>query len=223
MSGQRRSTNKLTGLKWWMPLLLMGFGVLVVLAQSPASQWETAPPAPATSGPAVPTGQPADTGLALPSYDPAVDNAALGTSTSDERPGWLVSGQLVLALIVIIALIYLVVAALRWLQHGRRGHAQTGAAIRVLETTGLAQGRALHLIVAGNKTLLIGSTDHQVSLLAELPDAALPVAEEDTAGFEKVMSKAEEARRPSPEWQSALDRLRAGARWLRQAGGDRSA
>jgi flagellar biogenesis protein FliO len=205
-----------------MPLLLMGFGLLVVFCQSPAFQFGTVPPAPATDGPAVPTGQPAGSGLALPNYDPAVNNAAFNTSASDERPGWLVSGQLVLALLVVIGLIYVVIAGLRWLQQGRRGLAQKSAAIRVLETIGLAQGRALHLIVAGNKTLLIGSTDHQVSLLAELPDAVLPVPEEDAAAFEKAMSRAEGARKPSPEWQSALDSLQAGVRWIRQSGGDRS-
>ena len=110
-------------------------------------------------------------------------------------------------------------AALRWLQRSSRHFAAKGSTVHVLETVGLAPGRTLHLIVVGNKTLLIGATDHQLSLLTELPDAALPLPQEDNA-FDQALSRATETTSSLSEWQSVLDHLRAGVRRMRQAEGE---
>ena len=61
---------------------------------------------------------------------------------------------------------------------------------------GLAPGRTLHLVMAGEKTLLIGATDYHLSLLAELPNASAPVVEEAAIAFEEALQR---EIKPSPE------------------------
>jgi len=49
---------------------------------------------------------------------------------------------------------------------------------------GLAPGRSLHLVVVGEKTLLLGATDHQVALLTELQPEAAPLPADTPADDE---------------------------------------
>jgi flagellar biogenesis protein FliO len=88
-----------------------------------------------------------------------------------------------------------------------------------LETTGLAPGRALHLVVVGEKTLLIGATDHQVSLLAELADVTTPLVEE-TSSFAATLAATTQQQSKAAsflDWQLALDNLRTSVQRIRQA------
>jgi len=202
-------------------LILVGLvGLALLFAQSPGSRLtDLGPAATATTPTSVtPTGQTADNGLHLPEYDPATHNAVLGQAP-DDRAWWLVAGDLALKLVVVVVLIYLVIAGLRWMQRNRRLAGSKGTTIRILETTGVAPGRALHLVVVGSKTLLIGSTEHHLSLLAEIPDVVAPLSDEDAPSFDEAMGKAESASQPSPEWHTALDQLRAGVRLIRSSSG----
>jgi flagellar biogenesis protein FliO len=161
-----------------------------------------------------------DDTIFLEDYDPAADNIFVGQDTTDDTPAWQTTASFVGKFILVIGLAYAVIAGLRWLQGKRDFTRAQSAAVRVLETTTLASGRHLHLIIAGNKVLLIGSTEHQVTLLSEIPDAAIPVPEDESADFEDSLSEAQSQVEPSPEWQSALDTLRTKVKWNRQVAGD---
>jgi flagellar biogenesis protein FliO len=102
--------------------------------------------------------------------------------------------------------------------------------LRIIETAALGQSRALHLIEAGSRSLLIGATPSQIALLADLtgdpaPDAAAADPEPSAftagpAGFAAVLARL----LPSPEAGPAdgpTRRLQAAAEALR-AGGARS-
>jgi flagellar biosynthetic protein FliO len=174
-------------------------------------------PTPAAAGQAAAT--PTDDFL-LAEYD-ATAAPFLETET-DDRPLWQISLDMGLKLAVVLGLIYVVVAGLRWLQRHRLNAAGQGVAIRVIETIGLAPGRSLHLVEVGHKTLLIGATDHQLSLLTDLstppPEAlaeAAPVLADDELDDNQPLPEFEENLR----WQVTLNGLRDNVQRIRDAVG----
>ncbi|NJN92608.1 MAG: flagellar biosynthetic protein FliO [Anaerolineales bacterium] len=142
----------------------------------------------------------------------------LAESSADDKPLWMSTGELALKLLLVIGLVYLALTGLRWLQKSRIQADAGGTTIRVLETTGLAPGRSLHLVVVGEKTLLIGATDHQLSLLAELADVATSPLSEEMSSFDEALSQSKfdnNLSRPL-DWQSAFEHLRATVQRIRQ-------
>jgi flagellar biogenesis protein FliO len=116
-----------------------------------------------------------------------------------EPLGWTQVLLLAAKLILVIGLVYAVLAGLRWLrrlgtgQVGQRRSGDQNPTIHVLETATLTPSRSLHLISVGEKTLLIGATDQQLSLLAELADVATPLPDipvESSSSFEHSVDEA---------------------------------
>lgn len=207
--------NKLSR-SWWMLLIVAGVALFYFLNQ-------TTPPALPTTNP-TPMSQPdpaplqTETGPSqeketetsyLSEYDPDA-NPMLESAPTDKQE-WELGIDVVIKLALVLALVYISMIGLRWLKKGKTHHIKTSATINVLETTGLAPGRSLHLVVVGEKTLLLGATDNQISLLAELPDAAVPLPEE-TEDFARVMSAQTEAAADElpPHLKSLDDPARAG-------------
>lgn len=70
-----------------------------------------------------------------------------------------------------------VLVALRWYLRRQGGGGQQ--LVRVLSRTGVSRGALLAVVQTGERRLLLGVTDHQINLLAELPrDAALDLTEQ---------------------------------------------
>ncbi len=81
----------------------------------------------------------------------------------------------------------------RRLRFWRRGLAEQQRFLRVVETSFLGQNRAVHVIMAGKRSLLIGSTANQIVLLSDVteesnaaaeaacPPAAEPASQPETA------------------------------------------
>lgn len=139
-------------------------------------------------------------------------------NSADDKPLWISTGELALKLLLVIGLVYLALTGLRWLQKSRIQATAGSTTIRVLETTGLAPGRSLHLVVVGEKTLLIGATDHQLSLLAELADVATLPLSEEMSSFDEALAQSKfdnNLSRPL-DWQSAFEHLRATVQRIRQ-------
>ena len=225
MFGTSRKSSKQQNFKWWVLILALGLGLILLFIQGPvlpsSRESQTLATNTPESQPSANGDQPAeDDAIFLEDYNPAEDNVFVGEEATVGAPTWQMTASFIGKFILVIGLAYAVIAGLRWLQ-GKRGfsHSQN-ATIRVLETTALASGRNLHLIIAGNKVLLIGSTEHQVTLLSEIPDAAVPVPEDELIDFDETLSEAQNQAEPSPEWQSALDTLRAKVKWNRQVAGD---
>ncbi len=182
---QRRKSGKLG---WWMVAIIAGLGLFLILGQSlynPANNITSAPAS--TAVPTVPTDdsatQSSPTAQAadsfLPDYDSTLDPTV--NAENNERPFWQIGADMGLKLLLVIGLVYATLAGLKWLQKGKNTSGTGGATIQVLETVGLAPGRTLHLVVVGEKTLLIGATEQQVGLITELADAHVPLPEEDPA------------------------------------------
>lgn len=68
---------------------------------------------------------------------------------------------------LVLALLYGVLWLVRR-YYGRGAAPSRGAAIVLMQSAQLGPGRSLHLVGVGSKTLLLGATSQQVSLLAEL-------------------------------------------------------
>lgn len=176
----------------------------------------------------------------LPEYDSAFD-AALSPE-ADNRPLWQISLDLALKLVIVIGLAYASMIGLRWLQK-TKGLPKAGSeTIQILETVGLSPGKTLHLVVVGEKTLLLGATDHQLSLLSELSPvaASTPVTEEmlraeeepmpydnvAATPFELAMYQQTMAQQQSPnqnetppaagEWQTVLESMKTGVRHIQE-------
>lgn len=227
--------KKKSGKSIWLWLVMLGlFFAVVMFGQTVLIPQETTTTkAPATAELAdTPTDTVAPTPDSfLPDYqstlDPNVD-AATPSDTSFLQTaidvGWKLG--------IVIALMYGLLIGLRWLQQFKNPVKGTGATIQVLETIGLAPGRSLHLIVVGEKTLLLGSTEQNIGLLTELADAHLPLPEEEPVPeeelpFEQSLAVAEavsvelsESTRPEPAafgWQNTLDALRNNVQNMRDS------
>lgn len=78
--------------------------------------------------------------------------------------------RMVLVLALVIGLIYALYAILK---RSARPVAAQDAYLKVLATTNLAAGRSVHVVALGDSAWLVGSTDAQVNLIAELKDKEL--------------------------------------------------
>jgi flagellar biogenesis protein FliO len=244
---QRPLRARQPGFKWWILILVLvvGFPLLLLQTTTPSGRYDV-PTTPAATPqvesqeqpigedkPFLPEYQPdVIPSLATPEGNGDVEGTAGGAvADAVAEPTWYGMLDVVAKLALVVGLVYLAIAGLRWLQKGRRRSDNAGgAAIRLLETVGLAPGRTLHLVMAGEKTLLIGATDYHLSLLAELPNASAPVVEEAAIAFEEALQR---EIKPSPEagsvtgtpgghgdftdWRVAVERLRSGAAGVRQA------
>lgn len=230
MFGYQRSQRQRFNFSWYIWLFIFVVGLLLFSGQSFFSPVKTEPsqqsssstndeldgtyPAPIKNEHQVGAGETDEPFLG--EYDSEAI-PFLAENSSDQKPFWMSAGEWALKLFLVIGLIYLALAGLRWLQKGRIQVAAGSTTIRILETTGLAPGRSLHLVVVGEKTLLIGATDHQLSLLAELTDVIVPLSEEDSS-FDETLAKNkidDSLSRPL-DWQIAFDHLRATVQRIRQ-------
>ena len=75
--------------------------------------------------------------------------------------------RMVLVLALVLAAIY---GVYRLLKRASRPHAADDKAVKVLATTSLGQGKALHVVAIGAKAYLIGATDSSIALVAEISD-----------------------------------------------------
>ncbi|MBI5876865.1 MAG: flagellar biosynthetic protein FliO [Chloroflexi bacterium] len=173
---------------------LLGLAVLSTLGAPPASGRAPARPAVAevTPGP-------------TPLFrDYRELNAAL-PANADDTPEWQIGLSLVVQLAIVLGLIYLTAWGLKTLR--RRTATLTGAgnSMQLIETVALTPQRTLHVVAIGDRRLVLGATDHQISLLTELdppePPAGAPVG---GSGFESALKTAAQ---PAATPGEALERL----------------
>lgn len=226
MFQNRQLTGRRSGWGGWLLLLLFGGGLLLLYVQTgflPDSTVSATPTALSTLATGVTPEPTSETGYLLAEYDTSVPSfldTGLEAEAIDEPPLWQSAGEFALKLGLVIGLLYAALAGLRWLQgSGRRAAGPGGATIRILETTGLAPGRSLHLVVVGEKTLLIGATEHQLSLLAEVSEASLPLPDEELVSpdFETALAASQPAAQATSEWQMTMNHLRSGLHHLRES------
>lgn len=69
---------------------------------------------------------------------------------------------------LVIIIIAISVAGLRWWGRKTSGPRSATGFLRVVDTLAISSGRSIHLVALGERVIAIGATDHQVSLLADL-------------------------------------------------------
>jgi flagellar protein FliO/FliZ len=77
-------------------------------------------------------------------------------------------GRLLLGLVIVVLVIGALYAILKRVQHGRLPGGRAGrgdGSVEVMSTTPLGPGRNLHLVRVGDRVLLLGASEHSVSLL----------------------------------------------------------
>lgn len=165
--GALRSLAK-RGTLWRYCLAPVGLAALVVAVVLAGNALATGPavgrPAPATLAPtARPDATPGS--FSLPAYRPE-DESTLALAEPD-WPALLldVGAKLLLTAGLAYASVYLL---RRYVV--RVGGPRRTARISVVETVPLGQHRALHLVRVGGKSILLGATSSQISLLAEIAD-----------------------------------------------------
>ncbi len=81
------------------------------------------------------------------------------------------------AIVKLMAVLLLIVGSSvifrRWLQAGPNGRAERQ--MRLVETIRLSPKQAVHLVMIGEQKLLIGATDHNVSLISTIEEKFSPV------------------------------------------------
>lgn len=108
----------------------------------------------------------------------AAENTVPAEGPTDQELGVLPSGnvtkaflKMISALIVVIVIVYLALYFLRRMMGRRYGHTAGGELLEILQTAYVGPHKAVSLVRIADRSVLIGVTDHQVSVLTEL-DAA---------------------------------------------------
>ncbi len=205
----------------WLGMFVL-FAVVVLFGQS-----ALVPPAPAPTPTVVATAadeaSTAPSDSFLPDYQSTLD-PNVAALEADNRSFLQIGIDMAVKLAIVIALVYGLLLGLRWLQQFKNPIKTGGATIQVLETIGLAPGRSLHLIVVGEKTLLLGSTEQNIALLTELADAHIPLPDEDLpaadepASFETALTQTAvpvDVPAPPDAWQTTLSSLRHNVQEMR--------
>jgi len=117
------------------------------------------------------TKQTPDNGYFLPEYD---TTPSWGDQPADEPSGLAMAVSLVVKLGIVLATIYGTAWAIKRFRLWTQPVLTNGQEIRVRETAHLAPQRALHLIEVQGRTLLIGTTEQNMSLITVLGDAGAP-------------------------------------------------
>jgi len=111
--------------------------------------------------------------------------------------------RMVLVLALVLAVIYCVY---RLIKRMSRPKAADNSAVKVLATTSLGPGKAMHVVTLGSKAYLIGATDSSISLIAEVLDKDFI----DTLSLEAAL--APKASRPGADFGDVLASLLGGRR-----------
>jgi flagellar biogenesis protein FliO len=119
--------------------------------------------------PVIRTGDSGDLFLTQDSADDAPQPREAGSEGFSLGGGELVSLAWRLALVVLI--IAVSIAGLRWWGRKQAGPKSTTGFLRVVDTLPVGQGRTIHLVAIGDRVIAVGATAQQLTLLNELTEA----------------------------------------------------
>lgn len=121
------------------------------------------------------------------------------------------------ALVFVVALAVLSLYALKHFSTSKALRKTPQRSIRVIETTGLGPNRALHIVQAGNKFLLVGSTPNQINLVAELSSSDAEEADpERIADFASILDRSSSDQDRADTASKLSDAIRDGASFLQK-------
>lgn len=121
------------------------------------------------------------------------------------------------ALVFVVALAVLSLYALKHFTSGKVSRKSPRRSINVIETAGLGPNRALHVVQAGNKFLLVGSTPTQINLVAELSTSDAEEVDPRTADdFASILQQSSSAEERADAASQVSDVIRDGAAFLQK-------
>lgn len=134
-----------------------------------------------------------------------------------EPTGWQTALGVIGSLILVVIAIYGTLWGIKAFLWRKSPMAARANWIQVWETVHLSPHRALHLVEVNGRLLVLGATDHQVSLLAELDREA---AGEQNPFAARLASMVDEPMAPVPQAKvgAAFERLRGVMNRLRELG-----
>lgn len=94
---------------------------------------------------------------------------------------WPVMIKLAVAVVVIVAMIYVTMLLLRKISLGRGGLMGTKSSLELLERSYFAPKKFVCLMRVGKKVLLIGVSDNAINLVADVSDQTFPALEKRKA------------------------------------------
>jgi flagellar biosynthetic protein FliO len=118
------------------------------------------------------------------------------------------------ALVFVVALAVLSLYALKHFTSTKSLRKSPRRSINVIETTGLGPNRALHVVQAGGKFFLIGSTPTQVNLVAEL--TASEAQEAEPEDFATILHRSSSDGDRAETASKLSDALKEGASFLQK-------
>jgi flagellar protein FliO/FliZ len=140
-----------------------------------------------------------------------MEQALPGTGLGDLMPSvWRLAGSLVL----VLGLVWVTMWIARRVLKGRFPAGRV-ADIRVLDRVHLAPRRSIELVAVKDRILVLGVTDHSISMLTELTQEEYPEADPAPAPGPKSGAT---AAAPRDFWGETRRLLRGGLRMLRQVG-----
>lgn len=121
------------------------------------------------------------------------------------------------ALVFVVAIAVLSLYALKHFTSGKAVRKSPRRSIKVIETTGLGPNRSLHVVQAGGKYLLIGSTPSQISLVAEMNASEAEEGEpEKPADFAGFLNRSSSDQDRADSASKLSDAIRDGASFLQK-------
>jgi flagellar biosynthetic protein FliO len=87
------------------------------------------------------------------------------TTTTVPSSGAADLGRVLLGLILVVLVIGVLYAGMKRAQRGKLPGGRASGTVKVVETTQLGPGRNLHLVHIGDRVLLVGATEHGITLL----------------------------------------------------------
>lgn len=113
------------------------------------------------------------------------DTPAEETAADESTGGFSLGGgqlfSLAWRLLLVVGIIAVSIAGLRWWGRKQQGPKSSTGFLRVLDTLAISNGRSIHLVALGDRVIAIGATAQQLTLLNELSDAEAHRVMDDSA------------------------------------------
>ena len=120
----------------------------------------------------------------------------------------LIGLRLVASLAVVLGLLALAAKAAKSSGLGNGGSRRSTAPVAVLARQGLAKSASVVVVRAADRALVLGVTDHAISLLAEVDPSAMEPTSPEPARTPVLVGAPDAGPVRSPSWRNAIDALR---------------
>jgi len=135
-----------------------------------------------------------DTDAKAPGRRPRTGGLFPESAKSERGYGFMSALDFILKLALVVILAYVSMLALKKFTQRRTAASGKGAALRAVDTIGLAPNRQLHIVTLGERAFLLGSTPESVSLISDISEAqsvpgatkSPPHAEQDPAFTQRL-------------------------------------